>query len=298
MSEVRDQLSIDTPELVAIDFPVAGIGSRFVALLLDYLFQFAFLMLLSFFIYIMAKGAQTASAHIKSRSSADQATVEKWVEAIFILVPFLLQWGYFTLFEAFRNGQTPGKRIAKIRVIKDTGRPIGLFESMGRNLVRIVDMLPGVYAVGVITMFLNHRQQRLGDLVAGTLVVHERVAEAPMHGASGNRTFTAGAFEPANAHRSGREFHDFARNGGHGPPLGRRPARHGGLLRAASRHADGHAVAAGGAAGEEYSFKDADGAAARSERRDFPRRGGLRRAGTRPLALRRSMQSCEGRDGR
>jgi uncharacterized RDD family membrane protein YckC len=199
MSEVRDQLSIDTPELVAIDFPVAGIGSRFIALLIDYLLQFAFLMLLTFILYLVGKSSQAGGgAALANHSAVDQATIEKWVEAILILVPFLLQWGYFTLFEALWNGQTPGKRIAKIRVIKDTGRPIGLFESMGRNLVRIVDMLPGMYAVGVITMFLNRRQQRLGDLVAGTLVVHERVAEAPTLGASGNRTFTAGAFEPVS----------------------------------------------------------------------------------------------------
>ncbi|HEY0796786.1 MAG TPA: RDD family protein, partial [Acidisarcina sp.] len=167
-------------------------------LLLDYLLQFAALMLLTFILYLVGKSAaDNGRATLTNAHHFDQATVEKWVEAIFILVPFLLHWGYFTLFEALWNGQTPGKRVAKIRVIKDTGRPIGLFESMGRNLVRIVDMLPGIYAVGVITMFLNRRQQRLGDLVAGTIVVHERVAEAPMHGTSGNRTFTAGAFEPA-----------------------------------------------------------------------------------------------------
>jgi len=200
MSELRDQLSIDTPELVAIDFPIAGIGSRFVALLLDYLIQFAFLMLLLFILYLIGTSAHdSARSTLAHANNADQATVEKWVEAIFILVPFLLQWGYFSLFEAFWNGQTPGKRAAKIRVIKDTGRPIGLFESMGRNLVRIVDMLPGIYAVGVITMFVNRRQQRLGDLVAGTLVVHERAADAPAVASSGNRTFTAGAFETVAA---------------------------------------------------------------------------------------------------
>lgn len=197
MSEVRDQLSIDTPELVAIDFPVAGIGSRFVALLLDYLLQFAALMLLTFILYLVGKSAaNNGRATLTNAHHFDQATIEKWVEAIFILVPFLLHWGYFTLFEALWNGQTPGKRVAKIRVIKDTGRPIGLFESMGRNLVRIVDMIPGMYAVGMICMFMNRRQQRLGDMVAGTLVVHERALELAAMPASGNRTFTASLFEP------------------------------------------------------------------------------------------------------
>ena len=198
MPEVPDQLTIDTPELVSIEFPVAGIGSRFIALLVDYLLQFAGLMLLVFILYLIGISLGGSSVHEvsgKGKTVADQATIDKWVEAIFILIPFLLQWGYFTLFEALWNGQTPGKRVAKIRVIKETGRPIGLFESMGRNLVRFIDMLPGIYVVGVIAMFLNHRQQRLGDMVAGTLVVHEGASETPIESASGNRTFTAAAFE-------------------------------------------------------------------------------------------------------
>ena len=66
---------------------------------------------------------------------------------------FSVDWGYFTLFEAFWNGRTPGKRVARIRVIQRSGRAIGLFESMARNLVRYVDQIPFFYAVGVIAMF-------------------------------------------------------------------------------------------------------------------------------------------------
>lgn len=199
MPQVPDQLSIDTPELVAIDFPIAGIGSRFVAVLVDYLLQFAFLLLLLVVFGIISWATHLDGARpVKATGQpVSQATIDKWVQAIFIAIPFLLQWGYFTLFEAFWNGQTPGKRLSKIRVIKQTGRPIALFESMGRNLVRFIDFIPGIYAVGVITMFLNKRQQRLGDLVAGTLVVHERPADAPMLAPSGNRTFTAAAFKTA-----------------------------------------------------------------------------------------------------
>ncbi len=112
-----------------------------------------------------------------------------------ILVPFLLQWGYFALFEAFWNGQTPGKRALRLRVIQQSGRPIGLFESMARNLIRIIDMLPGFYLVGAVCIFATRRQQRLGDMVAGTLVVHSVPAETSMLPA-GARTFTAAAFEP------------------------------------------------------------------------------------------------------
>lgn len=96
-----------------------------------------------------------------------------WVDAIFTFIFFCLYWGYYALFEIFWKGQTPGKRWAGIRVIKDSGRPIHAFEAIARNLVRIVDWFPGFYAVGVATMFLNSKHRRLGDYVAGTLVVHE-----------------------------------------------------------------------------------------------------------------------------
>ena len=113
----------------------------------------------------------------------------KWLIAMVILVPFLLQWGYFSLFEALWNGQTPGKRVAKIRVIQQSGRAITMFESLARNLVRAIDFLPASYVAGVVSIFVTQRSQRLGDLVAGTLVVHELAAEE--HASSGNtRLFT------------------------------------------------------------------------------------------------------------
>ena len=79
----------------------------------------------------------------------------QWAVAIVIFIVFLFNWGYFTLFEAFWNGRTPGKRVARIRVIQRSGRAIGLFESMARNLVRYVDQIPFFYAVGVIAMFVT-----------------------------------------------------------------------------------------------------------------------------------------------
>jgi uncharacterized RDD family membrane protein YckC len=189
MSIDSDQLNIDTPELVEIEMPLAGIGSRFVALLVDMLIWGVGLLVLAVLFAIFAPGIEAFS-----KISA------QWAEAIVIFILFLLFWGYFTLFEAFWNGRTPGKRVARIRVIQRSGRAIGLFESMARNLVRYIDMQPfPLYAVGVIAVFSTRQHQRLGDLVAGTLVVRDRALEEPAWGEAGARTFTASAFAPVEA---------------------------------------------------------------------------------------------------
>jgi len=188
--ELRDQLSIDTPELVSINLAPAGIGSRCLAVLIDYLIQgltiwIGFLL----FALLVSENAGSGLAPHVSASSA-----YKWGVAIAIAVPFLLHWGYFALFEAFWNGQTPGKRLMKVRVIQQSGRALGLFESMARNLIRIIDMLPIFYFIGALCVFVSRRQQRLGDMVAGTLVVHSTPVDTPFVPA-GSRTFTAASFE-------------------------------------------------------------------------------------------------------
>jgi uncharacterized RDD family membrane protein YckC len=189
--ESPDQLTIETPEQVAIRFPIAGIGSRFLALLADTLLQvLAYGILVLLLVLVVSATPRLANA------PEPGANAEKWFIAALIIFHFLLYWGYFTLFEAFWNGQTPGKRFCKLRVIRDSGRQITLFESMTRNLVRVVDWLPGIYAVGIVTMLCNKRNKRLGDLAAGTLVVHERAAEAPLWGGSASRTITAAVFAP------------------------------------------------------------------------------------------------------
>ena len=183
MKPGSDHLSIETPELVDIEMPIAGIGSRFIALLVDYLIWGAGLLALIFISIIVLP-----AMHVFSKHS------EQWTIALVIFIVFLFQWGYFTLFEAFWNGRTPGKRVARIRVIQRSGRAIGLFESMARNLVRYVDWFPGFYGVGIIAVFASRQHQRLGDLAAGTLVVRDRDTEMPEWGESGSRTFTAQIF--------------------------------------------------------------------------------------------------------
>jgi len=163
--------------------PLAGIGSRFIALLVDYLIWGVGVFLLFLVIVFLLP-----AVHTFNRISA------QWAEALVIFIFFLLNWGYFTLFEAFWNGRTPGKRVARIRVIQRSGRSIGLLESMARNLVRYVDQLPFFYGVGVIAMFVTRQHQRLGDLAAGTLVVRDREPDTPLWGDTGSRTFTAQLF--------------------------------------------------------------------------------------------------------
>ena len=171
-----DQLNIETPEQVELQFAIAGIGSRFVALLLDSLIITGFYVLAFIALALLLSGAAAAGGHAGEQLD----TAGKWVLAIFIFLNFLLVWGYFALFEAFWRGQTPGKRVMKLRVIKDSGRQITFFESLARNLVRFIDYMPGLCLVGVITMLCNKRNKRLGDLVAGTIVVHEHVEETPL----------------------------------------------------------------------------------------------------------------------
>lgn len=171
IDQSSDQLSIETPELVAIQMPIAGIGSRFIALLVDYLIWIPALLLVG----------KIFSYFLPSLSAFNRLS-EQWAFALYIFLIFLFNWGYFTLFEAFWNGRTPGKRVAHVRVIQRSGRAIGLFESMARNFIRYIDMIPFVvpYAVGTIAIFVTRDHQRLGDLAAGTLVVRDRIEEAPI----------------------------------------------------------------------------------------------------------------------
>ncbi|MGI4826762.1 MAG: RDD family protein [Janthinobacterium lividum] len=186
-----DQLSIETPEQVALMFPVAGIGSRSVALLLDHLVQFGVVVVVGLILAVIAAAMGTHTT---------QSLASKWFIAGVIFLGFLLFWGYFALFEAFWRGQTPGKRVMNLRVIKDAGRQITLFESLARNLLRVADYLPSFYLAGAVTMLCNKRNKRLGDLAAGTIVVHERAEAQPLFhgGSSATRLFPPTAFPPTN----------------------------------------------------------------------------------------------------
>jgi uncharacterized RDD family membrane protein YckC len=191
-----DQFQVETPEQVDLRFPVAGLGSRFLAALLDVILIFLTYLLLLW----VADVTRAARAGVNALDR-QTSTAQNWWAAAFVLLNFLLVWGYFSLTETFWNGQTIGKRVLKIRAIKNNGRAMTGFEAMARNLLRAVDWLPGIYLVGVITMMCTKGQKRLGDLVAGTIVVHERTDEQPLLVQSQSRTITAAVFADAESAR-------------------------------------------------------------------------------------------------
>ena len=142
---------------------MAGVGSRFLALLIDTLFQAA--VVIVGVIAIALLGAIGIGAKLPHAGP--------WIVAVIVTGGFLVFYGYFIFFEIFWSGQTPGKRRLGLRVIKDTGRRLSAIETVARNLLRIVDQMPGFYAVGIVVALLNKQNKRLGDFVAGSLVVRE-----------------------------------------------------------------------------------------------------------------------------
>lgn len=161
-----DQFTIDTPEQTQLHFALAGIGSRFLALAVDTLVQFVAGM------GLLVLGLLLLAGNLRFWPSG-----ANWTMALLIFGWFLLNFGYFAIFESLWNGQTPGKRYTKIRVIKESGRPITAYEAITRNLVRIVDTLPGIYGFGLVTMILSPHNKRLGDYAAGTIVVRENALD-------------------------------------------------------------------------------------------------------------------------
>src|SRR5579871_6571285 len=156
-----DKLTIDTPEQMPLEFAIAGIGSRFLALTVDSLIQFG--LGVGAFIVLLILGVTTRVLNWP----------RLWLLAAFGFIVFLLMFGYYMIFEIIWNGQTPGKRIVGIRAVKETGRPLTPSETVGRNLLRIVDQLPAFYAVGMLVALLNSKNKRLGDFIAGSVVVRE-----------------------------------------------------------------------------------------------------------------------------
>lgn len=171
-----EKLTIETPEQIALEFTIATLGSRFLALAIDTLFQLAAVVAL--LVGLTALRLIVGPFSTVLGSSVDAGGI--WLQAALVLVFFLIYYGYFVFFELRWAGQTPGKRLVGLRAIHVSGRPMSGYETILRNLVRVVDQLPGIYAVGILSVFLTERSQRLGDLAAETVVVHERPVEGQL----------------------------------------------------------------------------------------------------------------------
>ncbi len=145
---------------------MAGVGSRFIALVFDTLIQ-----ILSYLALVIGINQLWPVSNLDDTLPSGAA--RNWAIAIVALVTFLLFVLYFVLFESVTRGQTPGKRIVGLRVVKENGQPLQFIDTLVRNFVRLIDFFPGIYAVGSLTMLLNDRAKRLGDFAAGTIVIKE-----------------------------------------------------------------------------------------------------------------------------
>jgi uncharacterized membrane protein SpoIIM required for sporulation/uncharacterized RDD family membrane protein YckC len=158
------QVDVETPEHVAIGYELADLGSRFTAMLLDYLLligaQLGIMLALLIGAWALGGGG-SALAGVGI--------------ALTVAVMFVMQWGYFVLYEGLRDGQTPGKRRMGIRVVQDGGYPVTLQGAAVRNLIRVIDIQPVPSCMlGGLCMTLHPQTKRLGDLAAGTVVVRDR----------------------------------------------------------------------------------------------------------------------------
>jgi uncharacterized RDD family membrane protein YckC len=163
-----DELVIETPERVELHYVLANVGNRFLAAAIDHLIQIGLMV-----IVIVAAGALSDWRFFNS--------MNVWAAALTVLAIFVIYWGYFVAFETFWSGQTPGKRMMRLRVVREDGRPVRFFEVFVRNLLRLaIDFQPlPSYAIGVVSIIFSARSKRVGDFVAGTVVVKERATEAP-----------------------------------------------------------------------------------------------------------------------
>jgi len=193
--QAEEKLIIETPERVPLEFALASIGNRFLAVSIDHFIQYVSIFLIAWFV-LSISGYSTSD--VPDTAETLLAEMPKWTLAILIVVLFLIFAGYFIVFEWLWNGQTPGKRMLKLRVIREDGRPLTLWEAIARNLLRICDAVPGfilpVYSVGLIVIFLSSRDQRVGDIFAGTVVVRERTDEAPTFAETFSNRITDVAF--------------------------------------------------------------------------------------------------------
>lgn len=205
---------IRSPEQVALDVPIAGPTSRILAYAIDYsaillievIFFALFLMTPSMLAKLQAALGKVADAARKGQlTQLEPGAGALSLLALFLVLQFAIEWGYFIFWEMTTGGRSPGKACVGLRVIRDAGLPIGLRESFVRNLLRAADSLPMNYGVGLVAMIASREGKRLGDLAAGTIVVRlDRPPEAlPLPSAP--ESGVVFRFEPAHIQRLGAD---------------------------------------------------------------------------------------------
>ncbi|NLD46210.1 MAG: RDD family protein [Clostridiaceae bacterium] len=169
---MRNVLEILTPENVHVEYEVAGLGSRFIALFIDSIIQMLMLAIISVIIIVGESGAVENFV-----ADAVLGTINSIVVTISLIVLFLILFGYYIFFEMVLKGQSPGKKIMKLRVIKQTGEPINILDSFMRNFFRIVYMVPLLHLLEALLVVLSKNYKRIGDFAANTIVVKIRKDE-------------------------------------------------------------------------------------------------------------------------
>ncbi|HOV26625.1 MAG TPA: RDD family protein [Pseudobacteroides sp.] len=165
---MRKIKNIITPENVYIDFELAGLGSRLLAFLIDFVIQCLIIFLMIIIVY---------SADLSYYYDEE---INSYITALSIIVVFLVYNGYFIFWEMLMNGQSPGKRILNLMVIKETGEAITFFDSALRNIIRVIDFLPFFYLIGSVFLVFNKNYKRIGDMAANTIVVKKRDNQKPL----------------------------------------------------------------------------------------------------------------------
>lgn len=169
-------LEVRTPESIAFNYELAGLGSRFLALVVDQVIQFATLA-------AILAGIILAAARVEAARHGPPPIADKLAQslaiALIVGIVFAILFGYFIFFEALWNGQTPGKKLLGIRVVRDGGYPIDFGASLIRNLIRVGEATVGYYLLAAISALISPENKRLGDIAAGTIVVRDARLAAP-----------------------------------------------------------------------------------------------------------------------
>jgi len=180
-------LDVATPERVALSLPLAGVGSRALAYLIDVGLLFLAWITLYFAASLIQAGVVDAFRALSG-----------FAQTVAVVAVFGAQWVYWTACEVLWRGQTVGKKVMRIRVVREDGAPVGTLESAVRNLCRVVDFLPAFYAIGILCMLFSPRQRRLGDLLAGTVLIRDERVDLAKY-ASPNPAAAQGQLAPLDA---------------------------------------------------------------------------------------------------